>query len=138
MIMSHFLSIKDIIMETQIKFTQWQIENILFRDMVKSKEVSNVAHIINIQPQYENSKIIGINVIAKEKNNLKKQTKILFTIEQIEYLAFQEMIATKKIQNIKHSIKVDLNIDKKDNKLIISALNVTATEIKKSLISKKF
>lgn len=123
-------------METQIKFTQWQIEEVLFREMVKSHEVSNVAHLIQLQPHYENNEIMGINVIAKEKNNPSKEVKITFNLHQIEALAFKEMVYSKEIPNTQHSIKIDFNIDKKNNVVTILSLNATAKELQKSLISK--
>lgn len=120
-------------METKIKFTQWQIEDILFKDMVKSKEVSNVAHLIQIQPHYENSEITGINVTARQKAAPDKESKIAFNINQIESLMFKEMVQSREVSSAQHYIKIDFNID---NKLTILSLDVTTKELDKSLKTK--
>ena len=86
--------------ETKITFTGHQIEEILFKSMIKSKEILNVSHGIRIKPNYKDDVIIGIRVTAKEiENPLKPPTKIIFSLDQIEYILFNEMIKSKEISN---------------------------------------
>lgn len=119
--------------ETQITFTGYQIEEILFKSMIKSKEILNVSHEIIIKPNYKEDVLIGIRATAKEvENPLKAPVKITFSLDQIEYILFNEMIKSKEITNTAHEVELDFCIIKEKDKIIISSINATAIPVQKT------
>lgn len=115
-------------MSTQIHFNQFQIEEILFGAMVQSREITNQAHGIKIELDRKGSDISGLKVFAKPVG-AENITKVYFTLTQIEELLFMEMVKSKEIPHVAHSICLDFKTENEQ----ITGVNVKTQKFEKKI-----
>lgn len=115
---------ENIIQSAQVQFSVQQLEEVIYKDMVTTKQLKNQSYQLKVQyiEGIDTEGQIKVTINDGEENKLAKYLSLV----HVEELLYKAMVNSKELSSTAYNMKLDFKLSPHDDSGLIESVEVTA------------